>query len=373
MAEIFSPLQSSWIEYRARVSSSRSSAMNKHYRAETMKRWAMDAVGRAGLRLVDAEVSAPGETEILVKVSAVALNYRDNLLVDDGLGFAKPDGRPLTPGSDAAGVVVAAGGAVDRFREGDRVITTFVPGWIDGPGFGTARNPNDRILGGPMQGVLSEYAVLDQDWAVKAPQTLTDVEACTLPCAGLTAWTALVERGKVHAGQIAVVHGTGGVALFGLQIAAAHGAEVIVISGDDDKLARAMALGARHGINRKREDWVEAVYRLTDDRGADHILETVGGPHLARSLQAAAVTGRIAMIGVIEGFEFSGNFAHMAQKRVTLEGTQVGHRRALEDLVEAVDRVAIKPVIDAEYPLAELPAALDHLARGPFGKVVVTM
>ncbi len=206
---------------------------------------------------------------------------------------------------------------------------------------------------------------------MKAPETLNDAEASTLPCAGLTAWTALVERGYLHAGQTVVVQGTGGVALFGLQLAVAHGAEVIVVSGDDDKLERARALGAAHGINRGREDWVEAVYRLTGDYGADHILEIVGGAHLDRALRAAAVFGRVSLIGVLEGFEISGHFAPLALKHLTVEGIQVGHRRGLEDFVRAVDRIRMKPVIDVEYELADLPAALGHLARGPFGKVVL--
>lgn len=331
----------------------------------------MAEFGRQNLTLADGRVPNPAANEILVKIAAVALNYRDTLLVDDGFGFSLPGGQPLVPGSDAAGVVVATGPDVSRFKAGDRVISTFIPGWIDGLGFGTARHPNDIVLGGSRQGMLAEYVALDENWAVKSPEHLSDVEASTLPCAGLTAWTALVERGKVQAGQTVVVQGTGGVALFGLQIAAMHGAEVIVVSGDDAKLSRAKALGARHGINRSKEDWVEAVYRLTNDRGADHILEIVGGAHLARSLEAAAVGGRISLIGILEGLEISGHFAPLARKRLIVEGIQVGHRRALEDLVRAVDANGIKPAIEAEYALAELPAALDRLARGPFGKVVV--
>jgi NADPH:quinone reductase-like Zn-dependent oxidoreductase len=292
------------------------------------------------------------------------------MLIDRGLGFA-PSAAPFAPASDAAGVVVATGSSVTRFKSGERVISTFIPGWIDGPSFGNARQPNHRTLGGALPGVLSEYVVLDQDWAVKAPETLTDAEASTLPCAGLTAWTALIERGALHAGQTVVVQGTGGVALFGLQVAAAHGAEVIVISGDDDKLARAKALGATHGINRKKEDWVEALYRLTNDRGADHILEIVGGAHLEHSIKAAAVSGRISLIGVFDGFTISGPFFPLIAKQLTLDGIQVGNRNGLDALVRAVDRIKLKPVIDTEYPFADLPAALDHLARGPFGKIVV--
>jgi len=346
--------------------------MNQHVRTDTMKQWTLKDVGRANLEFVSTTIPAPAEHEILVKVAAVSLNYRDLLLIEDGLGFAaKAD--PFVPASDAAGVVVAAGAAVTRFKLGERVISTFIPGWIDGPGFGTAREPNYRTLGGAMQGVLSEYVVLDQDWAVKAPESLDDVEASTLPCAGLTAWTALVERGRLHAGQTVAVQGTGGVALFGLQIAAAHGADVIVVSGNDDKLERAKALGARHGIDRNKEDWVEAVYRLTGDRGADHILEIVGGAHLGRALQAAAVFGRVSLIGVLEGFDISGHFAPLALKHLTVEGIQVGHRKALEDFVRAIDQTGIKPVVDAEYAFADLPAALDHLARGPFGKIVMNI
>jgi NADPH:quinone reductase-like Zn-dependent oxidoreductase len=344
--------------------------MNQHHRTGTVKQWTLKDIGRANLELAEVPMPIPAANEILVKVSAVSLNYRDILLIEDGLGFSAK-ARPFVPGSDAAGVVIATGATATRFREGARVVSTFIPGWIDGPGFGTAREPNYRTLGGAMQGVLSEYIVLDQDWAVKAPDSLSDIEASTLPCAGLTAWTALVERGNLYAGQTVVVQGTGGVALFGLQIATAHGAEVIVISSNDDKLSRAKALGARHGINRKKEDWVEAVYRLTNDRGAEHILEIVGGAHLARSLEAAAVFGRISLIGVLEGFEISGHFAPLALKHLTVEGIQVGHRKSLEDFIRAIDQTGIKPVIDAEYALADLPAALDHLARGPFGKIVM--
>lgn len=345
--------------------------MNQHVAPDGMKHWTVSGVGRANLELASAAVPVPAENEILVKVSAVSLNYRELLLIDGGLGFAAR-AEPFVPASDAAGVVVIAGAAVTRFKQGDRVISTFIPGWIDGAGFGTAREPSDRTLGGgAMPGVLAEYVVLDQDWAVKAPENLTDAEASTLPCAGLTAWTALVERGNLHADQTVVVQGTGGVAMFGLQIAVAHGAEVIVVSGDDGKLERAIALGATHAINRKKEDWVEAVYRVTRDRGADHILEIVGGAHFGRALQAAAIFGRVSLIGVLEGFEISGQFAPLAVKHLTVEGIQVGNRKGLEALVRTVDRIGLKPVIDAEYAFAELPVALDHLERGPFGKLVV--
>lgn len=335
--------------------------------------WQLDAPGRGNLALAEREPPAPGAHEIVVKVTAASLNARDNLLVDHGIGFDPGMSEPLVPGSDAAGIVVATGDAVTRFAAGDRIITTLIPGWIDGRGPGTAREPNSTILGGPLQGILAEHVVLHEEWAARAPGTLTDAEASTLPCAGLTAWTALVERGRVRAGETVVVLGTGGVALFALQFAVAHGAEVIVVSGDDDRIARARALGARHGINRQKQHWVEEVWRLTGDRGADHIVETVGGTHVALSLEAAAVCGRVWLIGLQEGLDFGGSFVTLAVKRLTLGGIQVGHRRSLEDLVAAVDVIGLRPVIEAEYDLADLPAALDHMARGAFGKIVVRM
>ncbi|AWI58196.1 hypothetical protein AB395_00002545 [Sinorhizobium fredii CCBAU 45436] len=168
-----------------------------------------------------------------------------------------------------------------------------------------------------------------------------------------------------------MVQGTGGVALFGLQIAKAVGAEVIVTSSSREKLEKALALGAAHGINRLSEDWVERVYALTGDHGADHILEIAGGAALGQSLKAVAPDGRISVIGVLEGFEVSGAVAPLLLKSPVLQGISVGHRRALEDLVGAVDRIGLKPVIDKRYTFTEAREALAHLDRGPFGKVVI--
>jgi NADPH:quinone reductase-like Zn-dependent oxidoreductase len=334
--------------------------------ANSMQRWAMEEAGRKSLKLVDAAVPTPKPHEILVKVGAVSLNYHDKMVIEGLLPFP---GKGFTPGSDMAGTVVAAGSEVRRFKSGERVIATYVPNWIDGDDFSAVRG----TLGEAHPGVLAQYIAIDAEWAVRAPDTASDVEASTLPCAGLTAWFALVEKGKVFAGQTVLVHGTGGVAIWGLQIAVAHGATVLVTSGDNAKLTRAIQLGARHGINRTDGDWVETVKKLTGGRGVNHVLETIGGPHLGRSLEAAADAGRVSMIGVFEGFTFSGGFPALARKHLKIEGIGVGHRRGLEDLVRAVDAAAIKPAIDACYPLAELQSALSHLDRGPFGKVVVTL
>lgn len=336
-----------------------------------MKRWEMTGYGREALRLKEVERPQPGPGEVLVKVGAASLNYRDMLIIENGMGM--PLTFPLVPGSDLSGTVAGLGAGVTRFGEGDRVLSTFFPGWIDGRPPGNAKVLDGRALGGAYPGVLTEYIALPADWLAAAPSSLDLGEASTLPCAGLTAWFTLTEVGSLEAGDTVLVQGTGGVALFALQIAKARGADVFVTSGSPDKLERALALGADHGIDRTQEDWVAAVHRLTDDRGIDHILELVGGSHLGRSLEAVAVGGRISIIGVFEGFDISGSAGPLLMKNATIQGIRVGHRRALEDLVRAVDETGLKPVIDRRYALADLPAALDHLQHGPFGKIVVEM
>jgi NADPH:quinone reductase-like Zn-dependent oxidoreductase len=338
---------------------------------ETMRRWSMSAIGRDNLKLETVAIPEPGPGEIRVKVTAASLNYRDKLVIETGMGLTLP--TPFVPASDMAGVVDGIGSGVTRFKPGDRVMSTFKPDWIDGRDNGTARTPAYKTLGGAYQGVLADYVVFPEDWFAASPHSLDDAEASTLPVAGLTAWFALIELGKLRAGSTVLVQGTGGVALFGLQIAKAHGASVIVTSRSDDKLEQAKALGADHGINSRREDWVEAVYRITGDEGAHHILEIAGGANLGQSIRAVAVHGQISVIGVFEGFEVAGPAGPLLLKSPVIQGISVGHRRSLEDFVRAIDSTGIKPVIDARYPLEDLHQALDHLDRGAFGKIVIDL
>ncbi|GAA0896785.1 NAD(P)-dependent alcohol dehydrogenase [Pseudonocardia zijingensis] len=333
-----------------------------------MLRWEMDGIGRGRLELRQVPVPKPEAGEILVEVAAVALNHRDAMVVGSGRGL--PLAFPFTPGSDLSGTVVAVGDGATRFDVGDRVISIPTPDWQDGLRGGDARTPSYRTLGGYYPGVLAEYVAFPESWFVAAPLTLGHAEAATLPCAGLTAWFALVERGGVHAGESVLVEGTGGVALFGIQIAVMQGAEVIVVASAD-KLERAKALGAVHGVDRRGPDWVETVLGLTGDRGADHVLEIVGGAHLGKAVRVVAVGGRVSMIGALDGFEAATPVMPLMLKDVTVQGIGTGHRRALEDLVRAVDRAGLTPVVDSRFPLAELPAAFDRLDAGPFGKVVV--
>jgi len=333
-----------------------------------MRRWEMDAIGREELALREVPIPQPGRGDVLVRVAAVALNYRDKMVVENGRDL--PLAFPFTPGSDLAGTVVALGDNAARFSEGDRVISTFTPDWVDGLRPGNARTPAYRTLGGFYPGVLAEYVAVPQDWLVLSPSTLGDAEAATLPCAGLTAWFALAERGHVRPGETVLVEGTGGVALFGIQIAKLHGARVIV-SGSADKLERALALGADHGVDRRQENWVEAVLAVTGDRGADHVMELVGGSHLGQAIRITAVGGHVYQIGALDGFEVSAPVMPLMLKDITIHGIATGHRRALTRLVDAVDRTGLTPTIDTRYPLTELHAALDHLDRGAFGKIVV--
>lgn len=334
-----------------------------------MRRWVIDRHGRDALRIDESPVPHPAAGEVRVAVSAVALNARDLLMIEHGMGVAL--NFPFVPASDMAGVVDAVGEGVGRFRPGDRVITNFMPEWIDGRPGGTAREPSYRTLGGHYPGVLAEQVCFPEDWFTRAPDTLDDASASTLPVAGLTAWFSLIEQGRLKAGDTVLVPGTGGVALFALQIAAAHGAEVIITSSSDNKLHCALELGASHTIDRRTCDVVTEVLAVTGGRGVDHVLDLVGGDNFERSVAAVAPGGRVSVIGLLEGAELRAPTVPVLLKAPVIQGIVTGHRRALEDLVRAVDRIGLKPVIDRRYPLTDLPAALDHLAAGPFGKVIV--
>ncbi|MFB0858899.1 NAD(P)-dependent alcohol dehydrogenase [Enterobacter cloacae] len=338
--------------------------------AERMQRWSMNALGRENLKLTQEPVPKPGPGEVRVRVNAVALNYRDKMVIEGMMPI--PLSFPFTPASDMAGVVDSIGEGVTRFQPGARVISTFFPEWIDGRPQADARHLPYKTSGGYFPGMLAEYVIVNENGLVAAPETLDDVEASTLPCAGLTAWFALVERGNLRAGQSVLVQGTGGVAIFALQIAKALDAEVYVTSGSDEKLARAKKLGADRGINRLKGDWAEALLTLTQDRGIDHIIETVGGENLQHSLRAVAVHGRISVIGVLAGSEITLSAGELLLKSPVIQGIGVGHRRALEEFVRAVEVTGLKPVIEQRYRFDQLEQALEHLDRGAFGKIVLT-
>jgi NADPH:quinone reductase-like Zn-dependent oxidoreductase len=335
--------------------------------SEVMNRWEISAFGLDNLSLVNTARPQPKAGEILVRIEAVSLNYRDTQVVENGMTASLA--FPFTPASDMAGIVVAVGEGVTRFAVGERVLSTYITNWIDGNPKTWSEMPTQ---GGPIQGMLAQYVVTPAEWCVRAPKNLSAVEASTLPIAALTAWMALIELGHLHAGQTVVVQGTGGVSLFAVQLAAASGANVIVTSSSDEKIAHAKTLGATHGVNRTTTpDWHTAVLELTDGRGADHVLEMAGGDNLGRSLQAVVPGGRVSIIGLLESDEVRTSIMPLLGSRASIVAVAVGPRRAMEDMVRMIDHHAIKPVIDATYAFSQVPEAFAHVYRGAFGKVVI--
>jgi len=329
-----------------------------------MQRWELTSFGRQHLELTTAPRPVPGPGFVLVAIEAVSLNFRDLLIMENRLGPGYD--LPVTPGSDIAGTVIEIGANVTRVRPGERVINSDIAGWVDGSAPSADTNTTATL------GRLARYVVVEAQQLTPAPNSLSAVEACTLPCAGLTAWMAIVELGRVHAGQTVVVQGTGGVAMFALQLALAHGARCIVTTSSAEKIERLRALGNFDVINRGlNPEWHHNVLALTGGRGADHILEIAGGRNIDRSLQALALGGRISVVGLLEDSHLACSTGSMLFKRATLAGIGVGPRRALEDLVRAVDSILFKPQIDRVFTFDEVPSAFDHLARGAFGKVVI--
>ncbi|WP_028605750.1 zinc-dependent alcohol dehydrogenase family protein [Ottowia thiooxydans] len=337
---------------------------------KSMQVWQLPTFGLENLELVERPVPRPAAHEVLIKVAAVSLNYRDKLVVNGEL-LPEPPPMPFVPISDMAGEVIELGSQTTRFKVGDRVMGNFWTQWLDGEPPRAIRE-HGLSLGGPLPGMLAEYVVLSEEVAVTAPSSLSDEEASTLPVAALTAWFALVEAGRLRQGQTVLVQGTGGVSLFGLQIAKALGARVIVTSRSDDKLARAKALGAWAGINTTYAPaWAQAVLELTGGEGVDQVLELVGGDNLRHSVEALAGSGHISQIGFMDDTEIRMPAIPLQLRCATLRGISVGHRRAFEEMNQVIDRHGIQPVIDKVFSFTDAPEAFTHLESGPFGKLVI--
>lgn len=319
------------------------------------------------LAIVDLDdPGAPAEGEIRVRLHASSLNYHDYGIVSGRMPTA--DGR--IPMADGAGVVEAVGAGVADFAEGDRVVSTFFPHWLDGaPPIGDfTTTPGDGI-----DGYARECVVHPARYFTHAPQSYSHAEAATLTTAGVTAWRALVVDGLIKAGDSVLVLGTGGVSIFALQLAKAMGATVIATSSSDDKLERVRALGADHCINYKATpEWGAAVRDLTDGRGADHVVE-VGGPGtLPQSIDAVKIGGHIALIGVLTGASGEVPTARLMAKHARLQGLIVGSRREQQDLIRALDVTGIRPVIDRSFALDQIADAFRHEESGAhLGKIVL--
>jgi NADPH:quinone reductase-like Zn-dependent oxidoreductase len=309
----------------------------------------------------------PGPGQVVVRVRAVSLNFRDTLIVK-GL-YSRKLRLPLVPCSDAAGEVIAVGDGAKRFRTGDRVAANFMPAWGEGR---LTDEKAKSALGAGVEGVLAEQVVFDQQALVQIPEILSFEEASTLPCAGVTAWNALMVAGGLRASETVLVLGTGGVSIFALQFARMAGALVMITSSSDEKLARARELGADVGINYKTTpDWEEKVRELTARRGVDHIIEVGGAETLPKSVRAARFGGHIALIGNLTG-RGGVDIVPVFMKALRLSGILVGSREMFEDMNRAIAHSRLHPVIDRVFAFDQLPDALRYMESGShFGKIVI--
>jgi NADPH:quinone reductase-like Zn-dependent oxidoreductase len=333
-----------------------------------MKVWEIrGGFGLEALRPAERPVPEPGHGEVLLKLRATSLNYRDLLVVKGQYNPKLP--LPRVPVSDGVGEVVAAGPGVTRVKQGERVAGIFMPRWLDGE---LTEEGARSALGGLVDGLLAEYAVLSEEGVVSVPEHLSDEEAATLPCAGVTAWNALMRLGRVGPGDSVLVQGTGGVSLFALQFARLAGARVLATSSRDDKLERVLALGASDGVNYKTTpEWGERVRELTGGRGVDHVVEVGGAGTLPQSLRAVRLGGHVSLIGVLSGYG-QVNPLPVLMKQVCVQGVFVGPRAAFESMNRAVALHKMRPVVDRVFPFDQAVEALRYLESGAhFGKVVI--
>ena len=334
-----------------------------------MKAYAIqDAFGIDALALVERSSVTPSHGEARVRVKAVSLNYRDLMTVTDGA--SRNLQLPLIPLSDGAGEVVAVGEGVTRVKPGDRIMGIFMQNWVAGE---PTLVHTQTALGGAIDGMLAEEVVLHEDGLVPIPDYLSYEEGATLPCAGVTAWQALVTQGGMKAGDSVLVLGTGGVSIFALQFAVAAGARVIATSSSDAKLERAQQLGATDVINyRTTPDWDQRVIELTDGVGVDHVVE-VGGPGtLEKSLNAVRVGGNVSLIGTLTSGTV--NPMMILRKTIRLQGIYVGSREMFEAMNRAMTARRIHPIIDRVFPFEQTREAFKYMqSAAHFGKIVITL
>ncbi|MDQ3648864.1 MAG: NAD(P)-dependent alcohol dehydrogenase [Acidobacteriota bacterium] len=327
-----------------------------------------NSFGIDSLNIVERDEPTPAAHQVLVRVRAVSLNYRDLLIVK---GLYNPRMQlPRVPMSDGAGEVVAVGEAVTRVNVGDRVTGIFMQTWMGGE---MRAEHRASALGGELDGMFAEYVALDEAGVVLVPEHLTFEEAATLACAAVTAWNALFVSGNLTAGETVLVQGTGGVSLFALQFAGLAGARVIVTSSSNEKLDRALQLGASDGINyRDVPEWHKRVRELTDGRGVDYVVEVGGAGTLNKSLAAVRTSGTVSMIGVLTGISAEVTTAAILHQSVRVHGIFVGSREMFEEMNRAIELHKLRPVIDHVFEFEAAREAFRHMEAGAhFGKIVV--
>lgn len=322
--------------------------------------------GAAGISTEQAAIPKPGPGQALLRMRAWSLNFRDLMMVDGT--YPVGDLRQIVPLSDGAGEIVELGEGCTRFAVGDRVCPIFMQTFIGGD---MTDADAGSALGGAIDGVLAEYVVLSESGLVKMPSHMSFAEAATLPCAAVTAWNALYAREPINSGSTVLTLGTGGVAIWTLQLAKAAGAKVVITSSSDAKLARAAEMGADNGVNyATNAEWGAAARAFTGGRGVDKIVDSAGSAAMGQNLAALRRCGEIAMVGVLSlgaidpvGILIGG---------ALVRGVMVGSRAEFEALVRALEHHQIHPVIDRKFGFDEVGAAYDHLRSGShFGKVVI--
>ncbi|MDJ0616069.1 MAG: NAD(P)-dependent alcohol dehydrogenase [Calothrix sp. MO_192.B10] len=332
-----------------------------------MKVWQVQSPGGLdALMLVDKPQPQPGIKQVLLKMGAASLNYRDLLAVKGAYGSKQR--FPFVPFSDGVGEVVAVGEGVTKVQIGDRVAGIFMQSWVSGR---FQANHPKSALGGAIDGVLAEYVTLDEDGVVKVPAHLSHESAATLPCAAVTAWNALTTVGKLQPGDTILILGTGGVSLFALQFARMMGLRVIATSSSDEKLDKLIQLGASDGINYKKiPNWDEKVWEITEKKGVDRVIEVGGANTLNKSLRALSYGGHISLIGVLSGFSADISTVTILQKGIHIQGIYVGSREMFEDMNRAISLHQMQPIIDRVFPFEQAPEALAYMESGAhFGKI----
>jgi NADPH:quinone reductase-like Zn-dependent oxidoreductase len=330
-------------------------------------------VARSGaepaFEIVDQPVPEPGRGQVRVTMKAVALNFRDLLMVRGLYAPGKP--TPFVPFSDGCGVIDAVGEGVG-IRPGTRVAPLFFQGWAEGP---PTLDKVRTSLAHPLGGVAAGSIVLDEAGVVPVPDHLSDEEVATLPCAALTAWRAMFCDARLTPGRVVLLQGTGGVSLFGLQFAKAAGLTVIITSSSDAKLERARSLGADHGINyRTSPDWAAEARRLTGGDGVDFIMEVGGGETLRHSLKAVRMGGHIAVMGVLSGAAIKADVGLFNASGARVQGVAVGSREMFVDMNRAIVAHRLRPVVSQVFELNDVATAIAAMSQGShFGKIVMRM
>lgn len=328
-----------------------------------------EAYGTNSLTMVHREMPITLPNQVLVEVKAVSLNYRDTLVVN-GI-WRPPVGR--VPVSDGIGYILEVGSEVKHLKRGDRVAGLFFPKWLSGKP--TPEKLKGSLGGTSRNGMLQQFITLGEDEVVKIPAYLSDEEGATLPCAGLVAWHALMEHNKIQKGETILIQGTGSVSLFAMQYAKLAGANIIVLSGSDEKLEKIAEQGVQHLLNYKTTpSWEKLVMEITNGRGVDHIVEIVGGNHINRSIEVVAMSGVISIIGLIGGNKGELNTSGIMEKNICLQGVVVGSREMFQDMNQTLEVNQLHPFIDRVFPFEQTLEAFELQEKGDnFGKICISV